>query len=118
MHTITHRSPHVEASRTLGSSVTHIVVRHLIPDITPIILGSILIGTRVAILLEPGLSFLGLGDLERVSLGTILFYARRSAALISGAYWLIVFPGLLIMLVLLALTLITLAIERNLKVKE
>jgi peptide/nickel transport system permease protein len=111
-------APYVEASRALGSSVTHIVVRHLIPNITPIILGSILIGTRAAILLESGLSFLGLGDLERVSLGTILFYARRSAALISGAYWLIVFPGLLIMLIILALTLITLAIERNLKVKE
>jgi peptide/nickel transport system permease protein len=111
-------APYVEASRALGSSVTHIVLRHLIPNITPIILGSILIGTRAAILLESGLSFLGLGDLERVSLGTILFYARRSAALISGAYWLIVFPGLLIMLIILALTLITLAIERNLKVKE
>jgi hypothetical protein len=43
---------------------------------------------------------------------------QESAALISGAYWLIVFPGLLIMLIILALTLITLAIERNLKVKE
>jgi ABC-type dipeptide/oligopeptide/nickel transport system permease subunit len=77
MHTITHRSPHVEASRTLGSSITHIVVRHLIPDITP--LGSILIGTRAAILLEPGLSFLGLGDLKRVSLRTIPFYAQETS---------------------------------------
>jgi peptide/nickel transport system permease protein len=68
--------------------------------------------------LQNGLSFLGLEDLERVSLGAILFYARRSVALISGAYWLVVFPGLLIMLIILALTLITLAIERNLKVKE
>jgi ABC-type dipeptide/oligopeptide/nickel transport system permease subunit len=49
----------------------------------------------------------------------MLFYARRSATLVSGAYWLIVFPGLLVMLIILALTLITLAIERNLlKVKE
>jgi len=111
-------APYVEASRALGSSLTHIALRHLVPNMTPIILGSILVGTRAAILLESGLSFLGLGDLERVSLGTILFYARRSAALISGAYWLIVFPGLLIMLIILALTLITLAIERNLKVKE
>jgi len=112
-------APYVEASRALGAGITHVVVRHLIPNIIPIILGSILIGSRAAILLESGLSFLGLGDLERVSLGTILFYARRSAALVSGAYWLIVFPGLLIMLIILALTLITLAIERNLlKVKE
>jgi hypothetical protein len=75
----------VEAARALGSSVTHIALKHIIPNMTPIILGSILVGTRAAILLEPGLSLLGLGDLERVSLGTILFYARRSAALISGA---------------------------------
>ncbi len=101
---------HVEASRTLGSSVTHIALKHIIPNTTPIILESILVGTTAAILLEPGLSFLGLGDLEKVSLGTIPFYARRSAALISGASWLVVFPGLLI---ILALTLITLAIERN-----
>jgi peptide/nickel transport system permease protein len=111
-------APHVEASRALGSGVTHVALKHIIPNTTPIILESILVGTTAATLLEPGLSFLGLGDLKRVNLGTIPFYARRSAALISGAYQLIVFPGLLIMLIILALTLITLAIERNLKVKE
>jgi peptide/nickel transport system permease protein len=103
-------APHVEASRALGSGVTHIALKHIIPNTTPIILESILVGTTATILLEPGLSFLGLGNLERVSLGTIPFYARRSAALISGASWLVVFPGLLI---ILALTLIKLAIERN-----
>jgi peptide/nickel transport system permease protein len=106
----------VEASRTLGSSVTHIALKHIIPNTAPIILGSILVGTTAAILLESGLSFLGLEDLERVSLGTIPSYARRSAALISGAYQLIVFLGLLIMLMILALTPITLAMGRNLKV--
>ncbi len=86
-------APYVEASRAPGSSITHIALKHIIPNMTPIILGSILVGNRAAILLKSGLSFLGLGDLERVSLGTIPFYARRLATLISGAYWLIVFPA-------------------------
>jgi ABC-type dipeptide/oligopeptide/nickel transport system permease subunit len=68
---------HVEASRALGSGVIHIALKHIIPNTTPIILGSILIGTRATILLEPGLSFLGLGDLERVSLGTIPTLLRQ-----------------------------------------
>jgi peptide/nickel transport system permease protein len=110
-------APYVEASRALGSGVTHIALKHIIPNTTPIILESILVGTTAIILLEPGLSSLGLGDIERVSLGTIPFYARRSATLISGAYRLIALPGLLIVLIILALTLITLAI-RNFKVKE
>jgi len=42
------------------------------------------------------------------NLGTIPFYSRRVATLISGACRLIVFPGLLITLMILALTLITL----------
>jgi hypothetical protein len=40
------------------------------------------------------------------------------ASLVSGAYWLIVFPGLLITLTILALAPITLAMDRNLKVIE
>jgi ABC-type dipeptide/oligopeptide/nickel transport system permease subunit len=70
-------APYVEASRALGSSVTHIAVRHLVPNMISIMLGSILVGTRAAILLESGLSFLGLSDLERVSSGTIPFYAQE-----------------------------------------
>lgn len=110
--------PYVEVSRALGASVSHIVVKHVVPNLLPIILGALIVGLRAAILLESGLSFLGLGDPDRTSLGMILFYARRSAALTSGAYWLIVFPGLLIMLTIVALTLIMLAVEKNLKPRE
>jgi len=111
-------APYVEVSRALGAGLWHIVVRHIIPNLTPILLASVIVGCRAATLLESGLSFLGLGDPGLQSLGTILFYARRSAALASGAYWLIIFPGMLIMLIILSLTLIMLAIDKSMKIKE
>jgi peptide/nickel transport system permease protein len=111
-------APYVEVSRALGAGLWHIVVRHIIPNLAPILLASVIVGCRAAILLESGLSFLGLGDPGLQSLGTILFYARRSAALASGAYWLIIFPGMLIMLIILSLTLIMLAIDKSMRIKE
>ncbi len=110
--------PYVEASRAVGASLIHILVKHVVPGLAPVVIASALVSARAAVLLESGLSFLGLGDPTHISLGTILFYARRSGALASGAYWLIIFPGLLIMLLILAFTLIALSVERNLRVKK
>lgn len=103
---------YVEAARALGASKIHLILRHLIPAATPITLAAMVTSVRSAILLEAGLSFLGLGDPNMISLGTILFYARRSASLAAGAWWLILPAGLVITLIVFSLTMISLGVER------
>lgn len=106
---------YVEAARALGAGTRHVALKHLLPASIPIALASVVTTTRGAVLLEAGLSFLGLGDPNAVSLGTVLFYARRSAALASGAWWLFVPAGVLITLIVLGLTMISLGLERKLR---
>jgi peptide/nickel transport system permease protein len=50
------------------------------------------------VLLEAGLSFLGLGDLTRVTWGRILYDAQANAATINGMWWWVLPPGLSIAL--------------------
>lgn len=104
---------YIEAARALGASLRHIALKHLLPASIPVALASIVTSTRAAILLEAGLGFLGLGDPRAISLGTILFYARRSAALASGAWWMIVPAGIIITLIVFALTMISIGFERK-----
>jgi len=104
---------YVEAARALGASLRHIAMRHMIPASVPVAMASIITNTRAAVLLEAGLGFLGLGDPSSISLGTILFYARRAAALASGAWWVIVPAGLAITLIVFALTMISIGIEKR-----
>jgi len=105
-------SGYIEAARSLGADTKHIIFRHLIPASVPITLASLVSSIRSAILLEAGLSFLGLGDPSTISLGTILFYARRAASLAAGAWWTFIPAGAMITLIVFGLTMISLGIER------
>jgi peptide/nickel transport system permease protein len=105
-------SGYIEAAKALGADAKYIVLRHLVPVSFPVALASIVSSIRSAVLLEAGLSFLGLGDPSTVSLGTVLFYARRAAALASGAWWTFIPAGLMIATIVFGLTMISIGIER------
>ena len=94
----------IQAARTLGSSATRIIVRHVVPNTLPplIVFASLMAGT--AMLIEAGLSFLGLGvQPPDPSWGNMLGAASRFT---SRAPTLIFFPGLAIAITVLALNLI------------
>lgn len=101
-------SPIVEAGRAIRANLILLVSRHVIPSPFPVILANMVLLIRAAVLLESGLSLLGLRHSSNVSLGTLLLYARRAVALIARAYWLAVFPGLVLMLLVSAFILISL----------
>ncbi|RLG88223.1 MAG: hypothetical protein DRO15_03315 [Thermoprotei archaeon] len=101
----------VEAARAIGASNLHIMLRHVLPHVSPMILSSMALNVRNAILFEAALSFLGLGDPANVSWGTILFFARRAGAFALGAWWYIVPPGFLIMMTVLGFTLISIGLD-------
>lgn len=103
--------PYVERSRALGASGRHLMSRHILPNVSPIILANLTLTVPIAILSETTLAFLGLGDPTRASWGRMLDEAFSAGALSREAWWWFMPPGLGIMAVVLAFTLIGTALE-------
>ncbi|WP_036304170.1 ABC transporter permease [Methylotenera sp. L2L1] len=94
----------VMASRTLGAKNTRLIFTHLLPNsLTPIIVSAVL-GVAGAVLMESGLSFLGLGvQAPQASWGNILTDGKEY---IQFAWWLSLFPGLAILITVLGYNLL------------
>ena len=59
----------IENCRILGYSRAHIAVRHILPNLSDVLLSRFLLGVNSCIMMESTLSFLGLGDLYRPTWG-------------------------------------------------
>jgi peptide/nickel transport system permease protein len=95
---------YVLAARSLGAGNMRIIARHLLPNAVAPVLVAATLGVAGAILLESGLSFLGLGvQPPEASWGNIL---RQSKDNLEIAWWLSVFPGLAILLTVLSYNLL------------
>ena len=94
----------VLSAQTLGAKNGRLIFRHLLPNsLTPIIVSSVL-GIASAVLLESGLSFLGLGvQPPQASWGNILTDGKEY---IQFAWWLSLFPGMAILLTVLGYNLL------------
>ncbi len=94
----------VMAARSLGGGHFFIIRRHIIPNILPVMIVQVTLALSWALITEAGLSFLGLGTQQpEPSLGLELSTNR---ALTEIAPWLILYPGLAIMLMVLAFNLL------------
>lgn len=93
----------VQANVVMGMSDAKIILTQVLPNcLSPIIVaGSLLVAT--AILIESGLSFLGLGDPNVMSWG---FQVGAGRTVLRQAWWIVTFPGLAIMLTVLAINLV------------
>ena len=88
----------IQALRALGETGPRILFRHIIPNgIQPLIANATL-DIASAILIEAGLSFLGLGDPNKATWGRMIFDGRTS---ILTAWWASIFPGLAIVFTVL-----------------
>lgn len=105
---------YIKRSRALGASHARIVARHVLPQIAPLLIASTVLTIAVAIFDETALAFLGLGDPSRISLGKMIENAFQRAAISSGAWWAIVLPGVIVVLLILGYTLIGQALEDRL----
>jgi peptide/nickel transport system permease protein len=95
----------VVASRALGCSGVRIVLRHLVPNLAGQIIVLFALGVGDALLLESALSFLGMGvPPTEASWGNMLNDAQ--AAILAGAWWVPLFPGLMILGTTLAINLV------------
>ncbi len=99
----------VLAERALGASPWRIIFVHILPNALPPILVSATLGVGSAILVESALSFLGLGVQPPVpSWGNMLTEGKET---LEVAWWLSVFPGLAILITVLAFNLLGEAIQ-------
>ncbi len=101
----------VERSRALGASSAHVLGRHILPNVMPLVVANATLTVPIAILSETTLAFLGLGDPLRVSWGSMLDDAFSSGALGREAWWWYLPPGLCVIAVVLAFTLVGRALE-------
>lgn len=102
----------VDRARSLGASRWHLVSRHILPNVSGLILANATLAVPISILTETTLAFLGLGDPERASWGKMLNDAYENSALTLNAWWWFVPPGVGILLVVLAFTLIGQTLEQ------
>jgi peptide/nickel transport system permease protein len=96
---------YIEAARSLGLSHARIVLRHLLPNAAAplIVVGTVQVAHAIA--LEATLSFLGLGlPPTEPSLGLLI--ANGYEFLLSGKYWISVYPGVALLLTILAINLV------------
>jgi peptide/nickel transport system permease protein len=109
--------PYLERSRALGAGHTHQMIRHVLPNVMPLLLANTILTVAGTILAETTLSFLGLGDPLRPSWGEMLneaFFTGGGAA--GNQIWLIA-PGIAIILVVLSFTMVGHALESALDPK-
>ncbi len=96
----------IQAAITIGCTPFQIIIRHLLPNLLSPLIVVVTVGVGNAILLETTLSFLNLGipSTSYPSWGNIM--SNGMSALLSGSWWIVVFPGLMIVITVLSINLI------------
>jgi ABC-type dipeptide/oligopeptide/nickel transport system permease subunit len=110
------------AAQVAGESTTRVVFRELLPNMLSRIAAGFTFVFITAVFYEAALEFLGFADVNKVSWGTILYWATVNSTLLQGEWWHFVFPGMAISLTLLAMVFINYGIDEladpRLRVKE
>jgi len=101
----------VDRARVIGASSSHIMRRHILPNVVALIVANTVLVFAGAILTETTLAFIGLGDPFQPSWGQILNAAQSAGAPGLGAWWYLVPPAACIVLVVLAFTLLGSALD-------
>lgn len=102
----------VVRARAIGAGNGHIIRKHIFPLVLPLMVVNTVIVISGAILQESTLSFIGLADPTTLSWGQMLFFAFGRNAMSAGAWWALIPPGLGIVWVVLACTLLGQGLEQ------
>src|ERR1700761_169468 len=86
----------LEAAKVRGERSLYIIVVEIIPTMTSLIVASFLTNALYAVLFASSLQFIGLGDPNATSWGTMLYWAQNNEALQTGQYMWAVAPGVCI----------------------
>ena len=103
---------YVLRARAIGASNRHIISQHIFPLVLPLIVVNTVLVISLAILNESALGFLGLSDPTKISWGQMMNFAFTRGAMSAGAWWALVTPGLGIVWLVLASTLLGQGMEQ------
>lgn len=103
--------PYIERARALGAGDWHIITRHVLPAVMPIVLANTTLHVGSAVIAESTLAFLGVGDPNAISWGSMLKRALDTGAASAGYWWYILPPGIAIAAVVMCFTLVGRALE-------
>ena len=96
-------SEYVIASKCMGGSFFHILWRHLTPNFVSSIMFMVVMIVRSALVAESTFSFMGIGlPIEQISWGSMLSAADK--ALLTKSWWIILFPGIFLVVTLMCMT--------------
>lgn len=104
---------YVKAAELAGASRWHIMIRHILPGTSHLLIMSTALTSAGIMVAEAGLSFLGLGDPTAISWGKMLADAQGGGALLFGHWWWIIAPGIGIFLAVYSFMRIGLVIEET-----
>lgn len=111
---------YVERTKSIGAGKWHIMIKHILPNVFPLVFAEAILIVSSSILTETSLAFLGLGDPTNPSWGTMLNDAYSTGAMTVGAWWYFITPGVCVIMVALGFTLMGYAFDEilNPKLKE
>lgn len=102
----------VTAAEVIGESKWRIVVVEILPNMVSLIVGTFTGAALGAVMGQAALEFIGLGDPNVISWGTMLFWAQNNSALIVGAWWDAVVPGVAIAIFAVGLALLNMGMDQ------
>ncbi len=105
---------YVKRARSLGAGHGRVLARHVLPQVAPLLVAITVLSIAVAIFAETAIAFLGLGDPTLISWGRLIENAFSRSAISVDAWWAIVPPGLAVVVVVLACTMLGRALEDSL----
>jgi peptide/nickel transport system permease protein len=101
----------VQAAKVAGESTWRIVFGELMPNMISRISAAFVLVFYIALLVDAGLEFLGLGDTSHVSWGMVLYWAQTNSAVLQGEWWPFLFPGLALVITVVGLVFLLAGID-------
>jgi peptide/nickel transport system permease protein len=101
----------VDRARTIGAGDMRIMIKHILPNVFPLVFANAVLTVAGSVLAEVTLDFLGLGDVTTISWGMMLHFALSNSAMYRGAWWWLLPPGVAIVILVMGFTLIGYSVE-------
>jgi peptide/nickel transport system permease protein len=101
----------IEAAKATGEPTSRIVFGELVPNMVSRIAAAFVLVFYVALLVDAGLEFLGLGDVSQTSWGVTLYWAQTNSTVLQGEWWPFFFPGAALAFTVLGLVLLLAGID-------
>ncbi len=103
---------HVVAANALGAGAGRILRTHLLRRLVPLLSSQFVRAALIAVVVQSGVAFLGLGDPGQVSWGSMLYFANNASAILTDAWlWWIVPPGMALTVLIVGLAFVGFALE-------